>query len=117
MPTPESASAAAYGQPGGLPYGSAPQGGAPGGLGFGVSIQCVKFNSKNVKLSQDKFNLHYCLFYTYKGQCEVINHVRIMYTGISVESKQSYYLLWKCARLVYCKSCETILTMVSWFLH
>ena len=42
MPTPESASAAAYGQPGGLPYGSAPQGGAPGGLGFGVSIQCVR---------------------------------------------------------------------------
>jgi len=42
MPTPESASAAAYGQPGGLPYGSAPQGGAPGGLGFGVSTQCVR---------------------------------------------------------------------------
>ena len=38
MPTPESASAAAYGQqPGGLPYGSAPPGGAPGGIGFGVS--------------------------------------------------------------------------------
>lgn len=39
MPTPESASAAAYGQqPGGLPYGSAPPGGAPGGIGFGVSF-------------------------------------------------------------------------------
>ena len=38
MPTPESASAAAYGgQPGGLPYGSAPPGGAPGNIGFGVS--------------------------------------------------------------------------------
>ncbi|KAL4240205.1 hypothetical protein ACF0H5_000999 [Mactra antiquata] len=35
MPTPETASAAAYGQPGGLPYGSAPPGGAPGQLGFG----------------------------------------------------------------------------------
>ena len=39
MPTPESASAAAYGQqpPGGLPYGSAPPAGAPGGIGFNVS--------------------------------------------------------------------------------
>ena len=35
MPTPESASAAAYGgQPGGMLYGSAPPGGAPG---YGVS--------------------------------------------------------------------------------
>lgn len=38
MPTPESASAAAYGQPGGLPYGSGPPGGAPGQIGFGVSM-------------------------------------------------------------------------------
>ncbi|XP_052761234.1 annexin A4-like isoform X2 [Mya arenaria] len=38
MPTPESASAAAYGQPGGgMPYGSAPPGGMPGSVGFGSS--------------------------------------------------------------------------------
>jgi len=37
MPTPESASAAAYGAPGGgLPYGNAPPGGMPGNYGFGV---------------------------------------------------------------------------------
>ena len=42
MPTPESASAAAYGQqPGGLPYGSAPPGGAPGQIGFGVSMEIM----------------------------------------------------------------------------
>lgn len=40
MPTPESASAAAYGsQPGGMPYGTAPPGGAPGQLAFGVSFK------------------------------------------------------------------------------
>ena len=41
MPTPESASAAAYGGAGGMPY--APQPGAPGQIGFGVSfLHCLK---------------------------------------------------------------------------
>lgn len=35
MPTPESASAAAYGTPGGLPYAPQPAGG-PGTIGFNV---------------------------------------------------------------------------------
>ena len=47
MPTPESASAAAYGgQPGGLPYGSAPPGGAPG---YGVSIAIAKTCPSNIQ--------------------------------------------------------------------
>ena len=47
MPTPESASAAAYGgQPGGLPYGSAPPGGAPG---YGVSIVIAKTCPSNTQ--------------------------------------------------------------------
>ena len=43
MPTPESASAAAYGgqMGGGMPYGNAPPGGAPGQIGFGVSLNIV----------------------------------------------------------------------------